>query len=105
MPYRNPAKQREYQRNRARRAKQWFHDFKATLKCEDCGAAHPAIIQFHHVRADKEEGVSRLVNKLCPREQVLKEAAKCAVLCANCHAIRHYDAGYSPMSPRGSDAG
>lgn len=93
VPYKNPDRQREYQRTHKRRAKQWFHDLKATLKCEDCGVSHPAVIQFHH-EGNKEASVSRLVNKNRSVDRVMVEIKKCVVLCANCHAIRHYNAGY-----------
>jgi hypothetical protein len=95
LPYKDPDKQRAFQRTAKRRAKQWFHDFKATLSCVDCGVSHPAVIQFHH-EGDKEANVSRLVNKNRSVERVMKEVAKCVVLCANCHVIRHYNAGYYP---------
>jgi hypothetical protein len=93
VPYKDPEKQRAVQRDLKRAAKLWFRDFKATLKCTDCGMAHPAAIQFHHEGA-KEAGVSRLVNKNCSVERIMAEVRKCVVLCANCHVIRHYNAGY-----------
>jgi transposase-like protein len=55
--------------------------------CAICGyARHPAALQFHHVDpADKSFGlgVRGITRSL---EELRKEAAKCVLLCANCHA-------------------
>lgn len=105
MPTNDKEKQREwskkhYQKHRAtiiakvaenkRRAKDEWWAFKATLSCTRCGAAHPAIIDFHHPVYD---GTKQDVNQLLQRGSFRKareEAAKCEVLCANCHRIHHY---------------
>lgn len=64
--------------------------------CVDCGQTYPAAaMDLHHrdpatklfglakwAKAKPPKGVSRL-------EYVLQEAAKCDLICANCHRIRH----------------
>jgi hypothetical protein len=65
--------------------------FKATLSCTHCGAAHPAIIDFHHVIRDKDK---QSVNKLIADGRfaaAFEETKKCIPLCANCHRIHHWD--------------
>ena len=52
-------------------------------KCE-----HIEIYDYHHIDpSQKEFNVGGYVLK--PMEQVLKEAKKCLLLCANCHRIEH----------------
>jgi hypothetical protein len=52
-------------------------EYKKTLRCADCGQSHPATLDFHHLDPAKEE------------------IAKCVVLCANCHRIRHWNEKHS----------
>ena len=101
MPYKDPDKQREYQRRYKAKTKEWFWKYKATLSCESCGFSHPAAIQFHHKDESTKDGeVSRMVNQNLNKKTILEEITKCEVLCANCHAIHHYDEGYSGGRPR-----
>ena len=59
-------------------------------KCADCGVTYPhAVYDFHH-HSDKYECVSNLINHNRKLETILNEAAKCELLCSNCHRIRHY---------------
>lgn len=87
--YRNKEKhkasaQAKRERNRA---------FLRTLKdkpCMDCGVKYPYyVMQFDHNGADaKLNNVSYFVGY--SREHIAKEAAKCDVVCGNCHAERTY---------------
>lgn len=92
---------RHYEKNREaiiakvsetkKKYRQEWHDYKATLACTRCGASHPAIIDFHHPVYD---GTKQDVNLLIRRgsfKKAKEEAAKCEVLCANCHRIHHYN--------------
>lgn len=58
-------------------------------KCHDClGTYHPAVFEFHHLdpsQKDYEWSKLRLFSK--PRRDA--ELAKCVMLCANCHRLRH----------------
>lgn len=59
-------------------------------KCADCQTSyHRAVYDFHHnTPADKEYAIgNEIVNR--PLEELRVEAAKCTLLCANCHRIRH----------------
>ena len=110
MPYRDKERkmehQREYQRGwyqqhkekfAARREQDkleilnWFRRYKSTLHCADCGISHPAVHQFHHRnKAEKKMAVSALVSRASSLKQITNEIKKCDVLCANCHAKRHW---------------
>ena len=55
--------------------------------CEDCGGTFPPeCMQFDHVRGEKHYTVASMVAN--SEAKILEEIAKCALVCANCHAIR-----------------
>ena len=69
----------------------WFRRYKSTLFCMDCGINHPALLQFHHRdRTDKSFTISKIINRARSVKQITDEMAKCDVVCANCHAKRHW---------------
>jgi hypothetical protein len=57
--------------------------------CSRCDEQRPVCLDFHHVRGEKEETVSRLVADGRSRETIRQEMAKCDLLCANCHREIH----------------
>jgi hypothetical protein len=68
-----------------------FRRYKSTLHCADCGISHPAVLQFHHRnKAEKKMAVSALVSRASSLKQITNEIKKCDMLCANCHAKRHW---------------
>lgn len=101
MKDRQSYQQKWYKRNRNYRIKQirkrrselaeWFRGLKTTLKCESCPETHPATLDFHH-RDPKEKDldVTRTIRDGWAKERILKEIAKCKVLCSNCHRKLHY---------------
>lgn len=96
MPYTNIEKQRLSQKLWKRQTKRWFWQLKESLECIQCGIKHPAVLQFHHrSETTKQYEISRMVNQNLNHDLILKEIAKCDVLCANCHAIWHYEDQYS----------
>jgi hypothetical protein len=91
-----------YQRHREKRLakvyerKAAIHEYiqgiKNQLYCADCGERHPAALQFHHLNSeDKTFSIGKAVNRGFSLDRIKKEMQKCVVLCANCHAIRHYN--------------
>lgn len=79
--------------NREKR-RAWFRTLKATLQCVRCGESHPACLEFHHRHpADKTANVIELAQSTYSEDIILAEIAKCAVLCANCHAKEHWGGG------------
>jgi hypothetical protein len=90
-----------HQRHRAKRLARMYerkaaiHDYvqdiKSQLRCVDCGERHPATLQFHHLNSeDKVFNISYAANRGFSLDRIKKEISKCIVLCANCHAIRHF---------------
>ncbi len=66
----------------------WLREFKKK-PCKDCGGKfhHSAMHWDHLPQFKKRANVSSLV-KHNSKAVVLKEIAKCELVCSNCHAIR-----------------
>lgn len=76
---------------RRRETRIWFNEYKKTLRCCICGESHPGVLDFHHKDPiEKDKTVSDAVVQW-GRERILKEVAKCDILCANCHRKLHYE--------------
>jgi endonuclease I len=76
-----------------RRASQdWVRQFKT--KCNQCGEAHPAVLDFHHLQ-NKEHSIGSLTNRNNLTNKIKKliklEIKKCIVLCSNCHRKLHWE--------------
>lgn len=61
-------------------------------KCEDCllklSDSHYAVFEFHHlISSEKDYDWGKL--RMRPWSEIEQELKKCALLCANCHRIRH----------------
>jgi hypothetical protein len=60
------------------------------VPCKDCGVRYPSwVMEFDHVRGHK---LFNIATNLRSRSMsaLLREIAKCEVLCANCHRTRTY---------------
>lgn len=87
----------EYFKQKANKAKEerkrWFkEEILDKSSCITCGESHNACLDFHH--RDPEEkvrAVTKMVLQRCSKERILKEIAKCDVLCSNCHRKLHYN--------------
>ena len=66
-------------------------EFIETLKtnCIKCGEDRKWVIEFHHIEPSEK---SFIISNCGTRSKssLLKEAAKCICLCANCHKELHY---------------
>lgn len=73
--------------------KKWFNEeILAKSSCVKCGENHPGCLDFHHRDpALKENEVTLMVNQKRTKDAILKEMAKCDILCANCHRKLHYE--------------
>ena len=108
MPYKDEGKRREYNkrygaewyrrnrektlertRQRRKRERQKFKDYKATLSCLFCGFSHEAALDFHHPEANGDPKVSNLLHQ-GQFSRMWDEIEKCIVLCCNCHRIYHW---------------
>lgn len=91
MPYADPDKQREFQKYHKRATKTWFWEYKENLACERCGFDNAAALHFHHPKGRKGDPVSRMVNKNVSRVKIMDEIDLCEIICANCHAVEHFE--------------
>ena len=59
-------------------------------KCDDCGGTFPVCCyDFHHIDpATKSFEIAPRLNGNF--QTILEEAAKCVMICSNCHRVRHY---------------
>lgn len=79
----------EKARRTKRRLKQENHRRLMTYfdehPCVDCGETDPIVLQFDHVRGEKEACVGAFVRDGRRWELIAAEIAKCEVRCSNCH--------------------
>lgn len=70
----------------------WLEDYKSKHSCEYCGEKHVATLQFHHVNPkEKKLAISEMILQGFSKESILEEIKKCVLICANCHAIIHWE--------------
>jgi hypothetical protein len=102
MPYKDPTKHREaqarYMRENRARLRQERTDWFIALKskpCTDCKKTYPHyVMEWDHVRGEKSMNVSNLL-RARGKAVLLREIAKCDLVCRNCHAIRTYERQHS----------
>jgi hypothetical protein len=69
-----------------------FLEVRRNSRCSECGTSDPDCLDFHHLDpATKSFGVANKAPRVS-HARLLKEIAKCVVVCANCHRKRHYKA-------------
>jgi hypothetical protein len=111
MPYKDPERQRQaqrehYERNKANylkrtqdykgRIRRELAHYKAERGCANCGIDIPVVLVFHHVdEIEKIDTISNMAGDARGRKMIWAEVAKCIVLCQNCHMIHH--AGDDPL--------
>lgn len=110
MPYADLEKQRQYQREWARKHRErrkdalnaarkksqrknreWLRKRKEASPCTDCGSFFPHyIMEWDHLPGhDKHRNVSSMCNM--GRDKIEQEMAKCELVCANCHRVRTHE--------------
>lgn len=82
-----------YKRKLERIYKRRVFIIKDKLKkgCKECGVKHPAILEYHHKDPSKKNMEIAVNYKFTSMYNLLKEIAKCDVLCSNCHRTLHWD--------------
>lgn len=86
-------RRRDAKRKSSKRARQWVWEYKSQRACVRCGFSHAAALQFHHKRDKRRE-----VSQIKTLGAIKMEIEKCELLCANCHAIEHYEQGRAAQS-------
>jgi hypothetical protein len=87
----NPETQRQAVYNRRSDVAGRVMQLKIETPCFDCDKYYPSyVMDFDHVRGVKKSGVSKLVAKNSPWEEIQEEIDKCELVCANCHRERTF---------------
>jgi hypothetical protein len=80
---------RKYMPIRQKQNKDYLESVRRSSECLDCGETNAVLLQFHH-RNGKEKYVIGMYTRWS-LNRLKEEIAKCDVLCANCHIIRHHN--------------
>ena len=80
-------------KKRARESDKRLTAFVNRLKCKpcsDCGVQYnPWVMDFdHHNPKSKKYTIANMANNNMSEKKILEEAAKCDVVCSNCHRER-----------------
>lgn len=68
----------------------FFENVLNGLSCTNCSESDLATLDFHHTDPSVKEGsVMQMLNEFRSKDAILKEVAKCVVLCSNCHRKFH----------------
>jgi hypothetical protein len=91
--YRN---NREYYRlkreKRTQEIQEWLLQYKTKNGCCKCPETHVACLDFHHRDpAEKEIALAKVARQGWGLKRVMKEVAKCDLLCSNCHRKEHWE--------------
>lgn len=84
------ARSKQFTTEARQRNRDYIWQIKIKSICLDCGYSDPRALQFHHI-SDKDGNVADAIRRAWGLEKLKKEIAKCVVLCANCHQIRHFN--------------
>ena len=80
---------REYHRDRRALLQAFIRSIKRELGCADCGINEPLVLQFDHRDPDSKKGTIGKKFAAWGPKTIREEIAKCDVVCANCHIMRH----------------
>lgn len=68
----------------------WWSELNIPRACTVCGEKDADCLDFHHRNPkEKEHSPAGMLSGLFARRTILREIAKCDVLCANCHRKEH----------------
>ena len=87
---RNKESRRTARKNNKDRIRNWLKEYKETLVCNRCGCTDSRCLVFHH-KKDKTHNIADMIRNAHSIPHILEEIKKCEILCANCHAIEHYN--------------
>lgn len=72
-------------RERYQEKREYLVNYLRSHPCVDCGETRVACLEFDHVRGEKVDKISSIINR--GWDALLTEIDKCEVRCANCHAV------------------
>lgn len=84
----NKAKYLERNKKQRSKIRQFLKELKESTPCADCGIIYPAYVMDFDHSGNKRFNVSQMAGYSL--DMVVKEIAKCEIVCANCHRKRTY---------------
>ena len=99
MPYKDPNKQREYQRKYIANRKTLFYKDK---RCEECGKKDD--LEPDHIVPRSISGRKKITYSWAPSRLEIEVAKHCRILCHACHVKRHAEEMRTELV-HGTDAG
>ena len=85
----NPERDKNLYTANRRRKKDWLDAQK--IQCSKCSETHPACLEFHHRDPGKKNFLLSVAVAHYSLERIQEEAAKCDVICSNCHRKLHWE--------------
>jgi hypothetical protein len=82
---------REKTKEYRQRNKMILRDHLLHNPCIDCGENDPRMLDFDHVRGEKDKAVSVLARNAVSMAKLHAEIDKCEVRCRNCHAKKTWE--------------
>lgn len=90
---------RAYYKERRRTNQEFLNQLKLEKGCAKCGYREaPEALDFHHLDPPKKEAQ---VKVFWGRDHILREVAKCVVLCCICHRRQHGRAAFRELEADG----
>lgn len=78
-------------RKKSNLRRQHLIEVKSQAVCMDCGENYPHfMLDFDHRPGEDKRCNVAMVNMFSSLDQMIKEIAKCDIVCANCHRMRTY---------------
>lgn len=85
--YRDSGKAKMWRDVYNKRNRDYINNYLLNHPCIDCGNPDLRVLDFDHVRGEKEGNIADAPQKAWAMERLQKEIEKCDVRCANCHRI------------------
>jgi len=92
------AANRKYMARKHREVRTWLNEYKVARGCADCGfREHPAALEFDHPPGVTKDATTDggAYQWSWSKERILAVLDLCEVVCANHHAIRTAERGYT----------
>jgi hypothetical protein len=67
-----------------------YDAYKVTLRCSVCGDGRWYVLDHHHRNPTEKKFEITSMRGVYPIATIMREVAKCIVLCSNCHRELHY---------------
>lgn len=68
--------------------RQFVYGYVKSNGCLDCPEKEPCCLDFDHVRGEKRENISIMINSGFSLQSIKDEIDKCELRCSNCHRKR-----------------